>query len=213
MATKLAPAASLADNLAAIVGPASVIDDLAEREFYSQDVFERGVTCELVVRPGSTAELARVAAAVTAMGHDLIARGGGMSYTGGYLPTRAATVIVDLARLDRIVEINAVDMYVTVEAGCTWATLHTALEPLGLRTPYWGPLSGLRSTVGGALSQNSVFFGSGIHGTAADTVIGLEVVLADGSIVTTGSAGGAQANAFFRRQSVMRRSASTPATR
>ena len=198
MATKLAPAASLADNLAAIVGPASVIDDLAEREFYSQDVFERGVTCELVVRPGSTAELARVAAAVTAMGHDLIARGGGMSYTGGYLPTRAATVIVDLARLDRIVEINAVDMYVTVEAGCTWATLHTALEPLGLRTPYWGPLSGLRSTVGGALSQNSVFFGSGIHGTAADTVIGLEVVLADGSIVTTGSAGDAQANAFFR---------------
>lgn len=198
MATLALERTSLTAALGTIVGDLHVITDADERRFFSQDVFSQGTVCELVVRPGTRDELARAAAAVTCAGRDLIARGGGMSYTGGYLPVREASVVVDLSRLDRIVEINQTDMYATVEAGCTWATLHAALEPLGLKTPYWGPLSGLRSTVGGALSQNSVFFGSGLHGSAADTVIGLEVVLADGSVVTTGSAGGRNANAFTR---------------
>lgn len=190
--------ADVIGELHALLGAGHVLTDSEARLFYSQDVFAQGIACAAVVRPASVSELAAVVGRATAAGYDVIARGGGMSYTGGYLPTRERSIILDLARLDRIVEINQTDMYVTVEAGCTWATLRSALQPLGLRTPYWGPLSGLKSTVGGAVSQNSVFFGSGLHGTAADSVIGLKVVLADGTTVTTGSAGGAGANAFFR---------------
>lgn len=184
--------------LAKAIGAGQVVTDPDERRFYSQDVFAQGAVCAAVVRPQTVAHIAAVAGVAVATSHDLIARGGGMSYSGGYLPQRPASIIVDLTHLDQIIEINQTDMWVTVEAGCTWDSLNRALEPLGLRTPYWGPLSGLRSTVGGALSQNSVFFGSGVHGTAADTVIGLTIVLADGSIVTTGSGGGNGASAFFR---------------
>ena len=67
------------------------------------------------------------------------------------------------------------DGYVTVEAGCTWAKLNEALEATGMRTGYWGPLSGVNATVGGALSQNSAFFGSALNGTVADSVLGVTV--------------------------------------
>jgi D-lactate dehydrogenase (cytochrome) len=78
-------------------------------------------------------------------------------------------------------------MYVVAEAGVTWLALDAVLAAKGLRTPYWGPLSGRFATVGGALAQNSVFHGAALHRSAADSVVGLEVVLANGSLVRTGS--------------------------
>jgi D-lactate dehydrogenase (cytochrome) len=110
-----------------------------------------------------------------------------MSYTRGYTPARERTITIDMRRMDRILEINEEDMYITVECGCNWSVIYDALKEKGLRTPFYGPLSGLYSTVGGALSQNSVFMGSGIHGSTADSVLGLKVVLADGSLLITGS--------------------------
>jgi FAD/FMN-containing dehydrogenase len=56
----------------------------------------------------------------------------------------------------------------------------------------------LYATVGGSLSQNSIFFGSARYGSSADSVIGMEVVLADGTILNTGSAAQINASPFFR---------------
>jgi glycolate oxidase len=190
--------APLPDRMRAIVGPAHVLEDAGTRALCSQDLWTRGVPCELVVRPADAGELSRAVAAATGAGHAVVARGGGMSYTQGYLPAGSRTVVVDCSRLDRVLEINAEDMYVTVEAGCTWQGLHAALEPRGLRTPYWGTLSGRLATVGGSLSQNSIFWGSGQHGSAADSVLSLRVVLADGSVIETGSASRAHGRPFFR---------------
>jgi FAD/FMN-containing dehydrogenase len=188
------------DALVALLGPENVIDDPAELSFYSTDVYRHAdFDAALVLRPGSTEELSAAIKLCTERGVSVIPRGGGLSYTAGFLPTQAGSVIVDMLRLDKVVEINATDMYVTVECGASWKTLYEALRPLGLRTPYFGPMSGYLSTVGGALSQGSIFLGSTQYGTTADSVLGLEVVLADGSIVTTGSAGGVQnAGPFFR---------------
>lgn len=201
MATKTIPQEineqSVVDLLSTIAG-LSVLSSDEDRAFFSQDVFRHGVLCAAVAVPTSVEQLRQVVVASARAGHAVIARGGGMSYTGGYLAVGEASVVIDMSRLDAVIEINEVDMYITVQAGCTWAAVETALSPLGLRAPYWGPLSGLRSTVGGAASQNSVFFGSALHGSAADSIIGLSVVLADGSMVTTGSAGGVGANAFSR---------------
>ena len=177
----------LIPKLQAIVGADHVITDLAERTFYSTDVFFEGAPADVVVQPASKEELARAIAEATRAGHAVVPRGGGMSYSAGYVPERSNSIIVDTRRMNRIVEINAEDMYVTVECGVTWKQLYEALKEKGLRTPYFGPFSGMNATVGGTLSQNSMFFGSSIHGTAADVVLGLEVVVADGSIVKTGS--------------------------
>lgn len=128
-----------------------------------------------VVRPGSINELAEAVRIAIAAGITIVPRGGGMSYADGHLLARPESMIVDLLRLDRIVEVNEEDLYVVVECGATWKQLHEALVPHALRTPYWSPLSGLRSTVGGALSHGSVFLGSGLYGPVLDSLIGLEV--------------------------------------
>lgn len=106
--------------------------------------------------------------------------------------------MIDMARMSRLVELNREDMYVKVEAGMSWKALHEALDGTGLTTPYWGTLSGMHATVGGGMSQNSIFWGSGRYGSAADSVIGLEVVLADGTVVATGSSAQVHARPFFR---------------
>ena len=188
------------DALRALLGRDNVITDSGELSFYSTDVYARAaVDAEVVIRPGNPDELAAAVRICTEAGLVVIARGGGLSYTGGYLPVRRQSVIVDTLRLARVVEINATDMYVTVECGLTWKALLAQLAPLGLRTPYFGPMSGYGSTVGGALSQGSVFLGSTQFGTTADSVLSVDVVLADGSVVSTGSAGGLhQPSPFFR---------------
>jgi FAD/FMN-containing dehydrogenase len=190
------PLADLRD----LLGAENVIAEDGDLSFYSTDVYRRAdVDAVLVLRPGSVEELSRAVGLCTDHGFAVIPRGGGLSYTGGFLPVRADSVIIDMRRLDRIVEVNATDMYVTVECGATWKSLHDHLTPLGLRTPYFGPMSGFASTVGGALSQGSIFLGSTQYGTTAETVLSLTCVLADGSIVNTGSAGAlGEASPFFR---------------
>jgi FAD/FMN-containing dehydrogenase len=199
--TSLAPSAALPlDALAAIIGAENVIVDPKELTFYSTDVYRRAdVDAAIVIRPGTAEEVAEAVKLCTSQGLAIIPRGGGLSYTGGFLPMHDNSVIVDLLRLDRIIEINATDMFVTVECGVTWKALYEALKPLGLRTPYFGPMSGYASTVGGALSQGSIFLGSTQHGTTSDSVLSIDVVIADGSLVSTGSAGGIhQPSPFFR---------------
>lgn len=190
---------TLVRELHSILGTQNVLTDSANRALYSQDLSYRPFsTAAAVVRPGSKEELAKVVGAATKAGFAVLARGGGMSYTSGYTPERETSVIVDMQRMTRVIEINADDMYVVVECGCTWKSLYETLSPLGLRTPYWGPLSGMYATVGGALSQNSLFHGSGVHHTVAESVVGLHVVLADGSILITGSAAHKTSNPFYR---------------
>ena len=166
--------------------PDEVIVDLEERRVYSSDVYSRGITATAVLRPRDKERCAAMVAAAARAGFAVIGRGGGLSYTGGYLPVSEASVIVDMSRLDRIVEVNAEDMYITVEAGVTWKQIHDRLAPLGLRLPFFGTFSGAQATVGGGLSNGALFHGTARHGTAADNVLGMEVVLADGTLLRTG---------------------------
>lgn len=190
---------SLFKALLDIVPESAVMTSAEDRSFYSSDVYSAGVIADFVVAPESVDALQKAVAACTSRGFAVIGRGGGLSYTGGYRPLRTRSVIFDMSRLTRIVEINKTDMYVTVEAGCTWLQLYTALKAEGLRTPYFGPMSGFKSTVGGALSQGSVFLGSTRHGTSAETTLSLDVVLADGALLQTGSASGTlRPSPFFR---------------
>ena len=184
-------------SLIALIGPEAVITGPDAVPFFT-DIYRRRETPLAVVRPETVEDLAAVVREACAAGVAIYPRGGGASYTDGYLPTRARSILIDLGRLNRIVEINQADAYVTVEAGVTWAQLKAALDPIGFRTPFFGPFSGLAATVGGSVSQNSVSHGSGAHGISAQSVLGLEVVIASGEIVRTGSAarGGAPFSRF-----------------
>ncbi len=185
-------------SLESIVGANHVLTDDYSVSLYAQDVYTKSLPALAVVQPGSIEALSQVVSAATGAGHAVIARGGGMSYTSGYVPRETGSIIIDMRRMNRVLEINETDMYVKVESGCTWKSLHEALDGSGLRTPYWGTLSGIHATVGGGASQNSIFWGSARYGTMADSVLGLEVVLADGSVVTTGSEAQKHGTPFFR---------------
>lgn len=177
-------------ELAAIVGAAHVLAGDSARQLASADLFSwpEAVVADLVVRPGSTEELARVTALLSRSGSAIVPRGAGLSYTAGVVP-HGASVVIDCLRLDSI-EIHADDLYAVVGAGVTWEKLAQALKPHGLRAAQINPISGSHSTVGGTASQN-------IPG-GLDNIIGLAVVLADGTVARTGSAARPGASAFLR---------------
>lgn len=185
-------------TLCDVLGADSVLEGRDDRRFFSHDIFEAGETAAAVIRPGTVEELAAAVRAVTGAGLAIVPRGGGVSYTGGYLPVSPDSVVVDTRRLDRVVDVNTTDMYVTVETGCTWERLGEALVGSGTTTPFGGPFSGRYATVGGTLSQNAILWGSAAHGGAADSVLGLGVVLADGTLIRTGSAGTSAGSPFHR---------------
>jgi FAD/FMN-containing dehydrogenase len=198
MADDVKPTQGLLAQLAQAVGTENLFTDLEDRRFYSTDLYEAGALCAAAVRPADRESLARAAGIATRAGYAVVPRGGGLTYVGGYTPVREETVVVDVSRLNRIVEIAPDDMYITVEAGVTWKQIYDALKPLGLRLPFFGTFSGAQATVGGGLSNGALFLGTGRYGSAAEIVMGLEVALADGSLVRTGQASVEGAKPFFR---------------
>jgi FAD/FMN-containing dehydrogenase len=198
MSANLRQSGDVIERLASAVGREHVLTDPAEREFHAMDVYNFRELPLAVVRPGSTAELQAIVRIAASAGVALVPRGGGASYTDGYLPATPDSLLVDTSRLARIVEINDEDMYVTVEPGVTWHDMWQALKAKGLRTSFWGPFSGLKATVGGSASQNSASLGSGSFGISADAILGFEIVLANGEILRTGAHAAANGKPFFR---------------
>ena len=199
MNTAVPLADDLLQQLRSLLGKDAVLDSPAEREAFSADVYQVGVTCAAVVRPRDKQTAAAAIGLSTRAGYDVIGRGSGMSYTGGYTPIHSNSIVFDTSALNRIVEINAADMYITVEAGVTWQQIYEAVAPLGLRLPFFGTFSGARATVGGGLSNGALFMATARYGTAAEMLLGLEVALADGSILRTGQAGFANVTKPFYR--------------
>lgn len=198
MAQAVAAPDSLLAELTAALGAEHVVTDEAVRRLMSQDVYRSGELPLAVARPGSTADTSAVLAAASAAGVPVFIRGGGMSYTDAFLPDRDRAIILDMGRMAAVRDINPTDLYATVEAGCTWAALDEALKPHGVRAVFWGPMSGGTSTVGGAMAQGAVTFGSGRHGPSGANALSFEVVLADGRVVNTGSDAQARRAPFFR---------------
>ena len=177
---------ALLSCLRELLGDTAVRCDDATLHLMAGDLYSSGPLPLAVIRPGDSSALAQAVACITAVGLSVIPRGGGLSYTGGYLCQSSGSVLVDLSALNRIEHISAEDMYVVAQAGVTWKQLHDALTPLGLRLPYFGTFSGAGASIGGGLSHGALFFGSARYGSAADNVLGVEVVTADGTLLRTG---------------------------
>ncbi len=181
--------------LAQIVGSEHVLTDPYDLDRYSGDAltpsrafgaeaaFER--LADLVVRPGSTAQVSQVLAWAQETGTPVIPYGGGTGVMGGVLPVQGG-VVLDLGRLNRILEINPLDMTATVEAAVVLEDLEDALFERGLM-PGHDPYSVPIATVAGTISTNGVGYRAGAYGPMGDQVVAMEVVLPDGRIITTRS--------------------------
>src|SRR6266705_5517093 len=180
---------TLARDLAAIVGERHVREARAERLTYSMDGLptHRRVP-DVVVLPGTREELVAVVRLLAAHGVPFVPRGAGTGLSGGALADEG-TVLVVLTRLNRIVRIDRDNRLAVVEPGVVNAKLGAAARPHGLQYAP-DPSSQSACTIGGNVAENS----GGPHclkyGVTANHILALEVVLADGSVVTLGSPGG-----------------------
>lgn len=182
--------AATLDALTAIVGVPNVVTDEAARKLASNDLFvwPGQVDAAAVVRPASTEECSRVMAVLAQARLAVVPRGAGLSYTGGGVPHTSA-VVIDSTRMNAI-DIHADDLYAVVGAGVVWENLSAALKPHGLRPAQGSPISGAVTTVGGLASN-------GLPG-GLDGMIGVTVVLADGTVARTGAGAISTASPFQR---------------
>lgn len=170
----------------------------ADRNFLATDVYRSRVVPRAAVRPKSVEELRSIVVAAASAGLAMVTRGGGVSYTDGYLPVREDSILIDTGALNRILSVNEADMLVTVEPGISWHALDEALKPMGLKVPFVGTFSGLAASVGGTMSQNANGHGSNGAGTAVDSLVAVEVMLPSGEIIRTSTTGSSDKSGYFR---------------
>ena len=112
------------------------------------------------------------------------ARGAGHGYVGGCVPVHGG-IVLSLERMNRIKEINAADFVAVVEPGVITQTLQEAVEKRGLFYPP-DPASRADNFIGGNIATNAGGPRCLKYGVTRDYVLGLEVVLADGTVVRVG---------------------------
>jgi glycolate oxidase len=177
-------ASSFLTSIRAIVGPDHVRDDAASLDEYGTDALKRGHPADLVVLPGTTAEVSAIAALCNEARVPLVPRGAGTGYTGGAVPTRGG-VVLSLERLNRILEIDEPNLLAIVQPAVITGQLQEAVERIGLFYPP-DPASLNRSSIGGNVAECAGGPRAFKYGTTKRYVLGLEAVLPTGEIVRTG---------------------------
>ena len=169
--------------LAAIVGDANVLTDERDTAGHFTDWRKQyhGVA-DCVVRPADTREVAAVVQLCAREGVAIVPQGGNTGLSGGATPTGARReIVLSLGRMNRIREIDPLDDSLVAEAGCILANIQQAAETAGRYFPVSLAAEG-SCQVGGILSTNAGGVNVLRYGNTRDQVLGLEVVLADGSV-------------------------------
>jgi FAD/FMN-containing dehydrogenase len=172
-------------ELAEIVGPAHVVTDPQVLEGHL--VERRGLyhgRALAMVRPGATEEIARLLHYCNETRLAVVPQGGNTGLVGGQIPDQSgAEIILSLQRMNTVREVDPLSNVMVVEAGVTLAAAQEAAE----RADRLFPLS-LASegtcTIGGNLSTNAGGVGVVAYGNARDLALGLEVVLANGAVIS-----------------------------
>ena len=180
-------------SLARIVGSDNILVDAdsldrytgdslsPSRAFGAADAFER--LADVVVRPGSSVEVSQVIQWANEHRVPVIPYGGGTGVMGGVVPAQGGLVL-DVKRMNRVLEVDAGSMTARVEAGIVLGDLEDMLADHGLmigHDPYSVPIA----TVAGTISTNGVGYRACAHGPMGEQVVGLEVALPDGRIIET----------------------------
>lgn len=172
------------EELRAIAGDRVSISP-SELYCYSSDASQVKRMPDYVIRPKSTDEVSRILRLAYAHGIPVTARGAGTGLAGGAVPLNGG-IVLDMSGMDRVLEIDIDNIQVVVEPGVIQDKLNAALKPYGFFFPP-NPGSSAMCTIGGLLAYN----GSGMrcvkYGTTRQYVRDLEVVLADGTVIHTGS--------------------------
>ena len=172
------------DRLKEIVGPEHVLTSDMDRALYSYDASLEKALPDVVVLPASTEEVSKIMALAYGEKIPILGRGSGTNLTGGSIPIKGG-IVVHFSRMNHILEIDIPNRTVTAEPGVITLDLQTEVLKQGfVYQP--DPASQKVSTLGGNIAENS----GGPHclkyGVTSNHVLGLEMVLNDGTVVTVG---------------------------
>ena len=174
--------ADLVAQFTAIVGEKYAVTDAGEIEQYvteERNLF-RGHS-PLVLRPGSTAEVADICKLANAHGIALVPQGGNTGLVGGQTPHHGE-VVISLRRMDKVREIDVASGTMTVEAGMVLQVAQQRASEVDRLFPLSLGAEG-SCTIGGNLSTNAGGTAALAYGVAREMALGLEVVLADGRVL------------------------------
>ena len=162
----------------------TVTDDADTLAGHAGDKWHASQPPEAVVFARSTEDVSRLLRFCSERGLPVTARGAGYGYVGGCVPVRGG-VSLSLARMNRVVELNERDFVVVVEPGVITDDLQRAARAKGLYYPP-DPASLKNSTLGGNIATNAGGPKCLKYGVTRHYVLGLEAVLADGTVVRCG---------------------------
>jgi glycolate oxidase len=171
-------------DLIQIVGEKNVKTDLIERLCYSRDLSVHEAVPDVVAFARNAEEISKIMAVANREKIPVTPRGSGTSSVGGALAAKGG-ILLDLSRMNNILEIDKSNGYVVVEPGVVCNNLNTALAPSHFFPP--DPASSALASLGGMVSTNASGNRALKYGTTKHYVLGLEVVLANGKIINTGS--------------------------
>ncbi len=176
-----------------IVGSSNVNTEGMERILYSKDMAPlpkiSGLAFnnipDVVVRPSTVEEVSAIMALAYEHGIPVVPRGNSSWGLGGCQPANAGIVLDMFSKFNKIVKIDTEAMSVKVGCGCTWETLIDACLEQGYLVGSY-PSSFPSATIGAWISTNGMGIGSYKYGSAKDNILNMEVVLDDGTVLTTG---------------------------
>jgi len=168
-----------------IVGEEAFTDRLIDRVSYSYDASDNDHRPDAAVWPSDTAQVSRILMLANGAGYPVIPRGAGTGLAGSAVPI-AGGLVMDLGRMNRILDIRVPDRLAVLQPGVVYADLQKALASHGFFFPP-DPASGKACTIGGNVATNAGGIRGAKYGVTRDYVLGLEVVLPDGRILRTGS--------------------------
>ena len=157
----------------------------AELCCYSGDGSQIKGKPDYVIFPKTTEEISQIMAYANDHKIPVTARGAGTGLAGGASPVFGG-IVLDMSHMDKIIEIDIDNIQVVVEAGVIQDQLNEKLKPFGFFFPP-NPGSSATCTVGGQIANNASGMRCVKYGTTKNYVLDLEVVLADGSVIHTGS--------------------------
>jgi FAD/FMN-containing dehydrogenase len=174
---------ALIDRIRAVVGDRGLLTDPTDTAAYVEDWRQlyRGRT-PAAIRPASTEELARVVRLCAEARAPIVPQGGNTSMVGGATPAEnGREFVLSTARMTRIRDIDPLDLTMTIEAGVTLKAAQLAAAEAGCLLPLSIASEG-SAQIGGVLATNAGGNNTVRYGNARDLVLGLEVVLPDGTV-------------------------------
>lgn len=170
--------------LGAVLGVEHVSSSIAEREHHSRDQSSHpGRLPDLVAWPGNAQEVSALMQLAAQHRTPVTAWGAGSSLEGNPIPQRGG-LVVDFGRMNRLLAVHTADFQAVVQPGLLYKDMNRQLARQGL---FFAPDPGANASLGGMIANNAAGTRTPKYGATRDNVLALEVVLADGRVIRTGS--------------------------